>query len=434
MFVAASAKIPIVICIDIEPDERAMEPHTREDWQGFEETWKYFAGLRPSLELATQSPVRFSWFLRMDPQISHVYGSADWAVTRYQEFFAAMRAAGDEIGLHPHAWRWDETHQEWIADFADQKWIEHCVRQSFAEFKNCFRRPCLSVRFGDRWTNNQTVKLFDQLHAKFDLTIEPGRKPPALSESFSGSLPDYSLAPRCHYHPSKSDFLQPGRMLSQRKLWMIPVTTGSLDWVVSRIPVMSEAHCQRNSPIEATYEGTLDRVDQGWLVGWVYNTARPDETVVVDIYDNDKPLGRYAADIFRSDLLLAGKGSGAHSFFIPIPQENMDGTARRFGARVGDFELGNSPVDLVWGDNQTRADYITQDLADNSGLFCKLFDSLLSEQNVSHLVFVVRTEAVLSEERRIYMERNFNHIMSHPLAGNFAVTTPAEAIQIMTKK
>src|SRR3954470_2256761 len=207
MALTASDKIPIVICIDIEPDERAIDPHKRKDWQGFEETWKYFAQLRPLLAAATQSPARFSWFLRMDPQISQVYGSADWAVTRYQEFFAAMRAAGDEIGLHPHAWRWDETRQEWIADFADQKWIEHCVRQSFAEFENCFRRPCLSVRFGDRWTNNQTVELYDKLRAKFDLTMEPGRRPPELVETFTGLLPDYALAPRHRYHPAKSDFL-----------------------------------------------------------------------------------------------------------------------------------------------------------------------------------------------------------------------------------
>src|SRR5262245_43187790 len=128
MPIIASRKIPIIICIDIEPDERAIDPHKRGDWPGFEETWKYFARLRPSLVLATQSPARLNWYLRMDPQISRVYGSAGWAATRYREFFAEMQAAGDEIGLHPHAWRWDEPGQKWVSDFASQEWIEHCVR------------------------------------------------------------------------------------------------------------------------------------------------------------------------------------------------------------------------------------------------------------------------------------------------------------------
>src|SRR5215813_11933640 len=220
---AHSSKTPIIICIDVEPDERAVDPRKREDWSGFHETWKYFARLWPSLELATQAPARFGWFLRMDPQVSHTYGSGGWAVTRYRELFAEALLAQDEIGLHPHAWRWDDSEQKWISDFANQEWVERCVRQSFDEFENCFKSTCRSIRFGDRWINNQTVKLIERLGARFDLTIEPGRKPEKPPELFTGALPDYTPAPRRHYRPSKSDFLQPGSFLSRRNLWMLPV-------------------------------------------------------------------------------------------------------------------------------------------------------------------------------------------------------------------
>ena len=70
-------KIPVVICLDVEPDERVFDPLSRPDWQGFERTWEYFSNFRPHLEHATGSPAHFSWFFRMDPQVEYVYGSAE---------------------------------------------------------------------------------------------------------------------------------------------------------------------------------------------------------------------------------------------------------------------------------------------------------------------------------------------------------------------
>jgi len=55
--------------------------------------------------MVTGSPVHFSWFLRMDPQITHTYGSPDWVVTRYPKLIEGLDAAGDELGLHVHPWR-----------------------------------------------------------------------------------------------------------------------------------------------------------------------------------------------------------------------------------------------------------------------------------------------------------------------------------------
>lgn len=116
-------KIPMLICIDVEPDERTLAARARPDWTGFEESYEIFGRLRQRLEIATGSPPYFSWFLRMDPQITHTCGSAHWVVTRYPRLIENLHAAGDELGLHTHAWRWDEHSQGWIADFGDQNWI-----------------------------------------------------------------------------------------------------------------------------------------------------------------------------------------------------------------------------------------------------------------------------------------------------------------------
>src|SRR5262245_6991100 len=102
----AGVRIPIVICIDIEPDERVFDPHEPKDWLGFQTGWEPLQHWRTSLSRATGSPARFNWFVRVDPQIEYSHGTADWAITRYRPCFAAMLDVEDEIGLHPHSWRW----------------------------------------------------------------------------------------------------------------------------------------------------------------------------------------------------------------------------------------------------------------------------------------------------------------------------------------
>jgi hypothetical protein len=227
------ARIPIIFCIDIEPDVRTIEPTETKDWEGFETAWSYFASVRPALSFVTGDPVHYSWFVRMDPQVSYTYGTPNWAVTRYGTIFSDMQQARDEIGLHTHAWRWDDAARGWISDFADQEWIEHCVRQSFEHYALCFNRPCESFRFGDRWLNQQTAEMIECLGARFNLSVEPGRKPESLLESFTGSLPDYSLAPRQPYHPSKTHFMRPSTAPSGSESWMIPISTASIQLGVS---------------------------------------------------------------------------------------------------------------------------------------------------------------------------------------------------------
>ncbi len=218
-------KIPILFCIDIEPDQRKVEPTAPLAWVGFEKSFEFFQALRPQLVSATGSPVNFSWFLRMDPQISHVYGSADWPVTRYRDLIDDLEGAGDEIGLHSHAWRWDEQAQDWIADFANQDWIDHSIRLAFDAFQKSFNRPCRSFRFGDHWMNDRSLDLLERLGAHFDLTLEPGQAVPTLlpDERFTGTFPDCRRVSQTPYRPSKSDFKKPG-LLRKRKLWLVPVS------------------------------------------------------------------------------------------------------------------------------------------------------------------------------------------------------------------
>jgi hypothetical protein len=422
-------KTPIIVCIDVEPDEPACNPNERKDWLGFEETWKCFKHLRPSLALAVQSHVRFNWYLRMDPQVTRIYGSANWAVTRYSEFFDEMHVAGDDIGLHPHARRWNDSQQEWISDFANQDWIDHCVLQSFDNFERQFKRPCRDFRFGDRWMNNRTISFIERLGAQFDLTIEPGRKSEDMAETFTGSFPDYTSAPRHHYRPSKPDFLTPGSILTRRKIWLIPVATANVNWAVAPLP--PETRCM-NAPVAAAYKGCFDHVDQAWIVGWVYDAEHPDQTMNIDLYVDDELIGTYAADFFRSDL-FDGKG-GAHGFTIPPPEWKKDGKLHRIRIKVAGthFGIDQSPKEVAWkcdaGD-----DFVTLNLAYNDVLFSRFFDALINRQKPSVLAFVLRSDSMLVPELAGYIKRNLEYIVSHPPSSGFAITTPDEALQILER-
>lgn len=221
-------KIPVILCIDVEPKEREINSAIAKDWEGVEETFKFFSDLRPRLEAATRAPVTFSWFFRMDPQIEHTYGLSWWVVKRYGEAIKQLDLAGDEIGLHTHAWRWDDGRQKWVVDHGDQSWINHCLRTSFKAYQSAFGRPCLSFRFGDHWTNNETMDFLESLGVKFDLTLEPGRKAtPALGldELHKGSLPDSMTMSRWPYRPSRKDFRRHSHAQG-RGLWVIPLSTG----------------------------------------------------------------------------------------------------------------------------------------------------------------------------------------------------------------
>jgi len=165
--------IPVIFCVDVEPDPRLVNHDAPEPWVGYEITQRYLRELRPRIEAATGAPVHYSWFLRIDAQIEP-YGSATWAVDRYGAHMEEIQRAGDEIGVHPHAYRWLENERSWLHDFGNQAWVEHCLTMSVEGFAKALGRTCLSLRFGDRWLNTETVNLAERLGIRFDLSVEPG--------------------------------------------------------------------------------------------------------------------------------------------------------------------------------------------------------------------------------------------------------------------
>lgn len=228
------APIPAVICVDVEPDEIDVPLHERRPWTGFEMMQPLMADLRTSLAAATGRPVRFAWFLRMDPQIELAYGSPTWGVDRYRAPIDDLMAAGDAIGIHPHAWRWVPEAGTWRADHGDPEWVGHCVEMSLEAYRSTFGRPCRDSRHGDRWMDDATMASLAAAGVRRDLTQEPGMSPGTTLHrelGATGAIPDYRAVPPDAFQPSTHDFRRAARAGEEHipGIWSLPLTSGAID-------------------------------------------------------------------------------------------------------------------------------------------------------------------------------------------------------------
>lgn len=225
-----------IFCIDVEPHHRIPVKGAPGEWDSFEQAFQFFEEWRGFLTQATKQRVNFNWFLRLAPQIEQIFGKASYVVDHYPAIFDHLVSSGDEIGIHPHAYRWDDINQIWFSDFADHAWIDQCIESSVRAYRVAFKRPPSIFRFGDRWMSNQTIEAIERCGIEYDLTLEPGVKSISklsLPEPATADLPDYRNIPRRPYQPSTSDYLRPGQD-DKRKLWMIPVSTSPSEWHLSR--------------------------------------------------------------------------------------------------------------------------------------------------------------------------------------------------------
>jgi hypothetical protein len=148
------------------------------------------------LEERTGRPARLSWFLRMDPQVSAVFGSAHHVVDVHPELLADTAEHGDALGLHIHAWRMADD--GWLDDYLSSAWFGECIDRSFDAFADAFGRPCALTRLGSRYLDEPAAQRLAALDVAVDLTVEPGSisRPDGSIPRLRGALPDYRRSPR----------------------------------------------------------------------------------------------------------------------------------------------------------------------------------------------------------------------------------------------
>lgn len=313
-----SQAIPIVICFDSESDDRQIDPRTQPEWVGLERLVPVLEDWRRTFAAATGRPARYVWAVRADPGIAHVYGHGGWAFVHYRHLWDSLAAAGDDIGLHAHPWRWQEEQGVWLADY-NEAWTEECLRLSHAAVAEVYDRPMHSFRYGDRYMNDRIMRTLEDLGVRYDLTIEPNQPPlpyMKLGERTTGLTTDHRGATRKPYRPSKRNFRRPG-WLSSRKVWAFPMTTGEPLGHVHGMPD-NLPKCQTlllGTPFEALrpiMEAALNDRDHPYLAAIVRTDVREDPfnreqfDRALDFLATHPLRRRFVIDTPESILKLAG--------------------------------------------------------------------------------------------------------------------------------
>ncbi|GAB3933093.1 putative Ig domain-containing protein [Larkinella terrae] len=86
--------------------------------------------------------------------------------------------------------------------------------------------------------------------------------------------------------------------------------------------------------VTGDFEGYLDKVECGTIRGWVWDRKKPNAPLTVEFYTGSTVWGSVVANIYRVDLLNAGKGNGVHAYSFEVPTVLKDNTSRLISARV----------------------------------------------------------------------------------------------------
>ena len=221
--------VPVVLCIDCEPDPRMVDPADPPPLEGYRRVQEFFTTWRERTSELTGVPVHLNWFFRMDPQIATSYGDAGVFVDQHAAFVERVRAAGDGLGVHPHAWRWDRTNGGWVADLANADFVRECLETAVEAFHSSIGHAPELLRFGDAYLDDDVVDAAERAGIRYDLTLEPGQPSRPVPETAEGELatawlPDWRRVPRVPYQPAAGDYRRPSD--SPRTIRLVPLSSG----------------------------------------------------------------------------------------------------------------------------------------------------------------------------------------------------------------
>ncbi|WP_191908715.1 Kelch repeat-containing protein [Larkinella humicola] len=98
-----------------------------------------------------------------------------------------------------------------------------------------------------------------------------------------------------------------------------------------------------------SFDGFIYGADCSTFRGWAWDRNKVNTAVSVEILDGPNVIATIQADVFRQDLLNAGKGNGKHAFLFAIPESIKDNQSHLLSARVtnSSFILKDSPKALI---------------------------------------------------------------------------------------
>lgn len=104
--------------------------------------------------------------------------------------------------------------------------------------------------------------------------------------------------------------------------------------------------------------GQVDSSDYALILGWAWHPQMPNESIDIEILDNDVTMLKLRADEFRSDLLSAHVGNGCHGFRVEgLGTSLSPGTHEVRVRRADDHrDLPGSPMSIAGFEPAVRDD------------------------------------------------------------------------------
>ena len=175
-------------------------PHSL-SWRGIEEGIPLISEVLWAYADELASKPRSTWFVRVDGQLATLYGEAGYLLEKHGVLWQQCLDRGDEIGWHPHLYRMEDG--KWEQETDGIRLME-ALRDAYSAITRKDLSP-ISSRIGEAFCSNAVLATLDELGIRCDSTAMPGR----VRKDRERHL-DWETTPQEPYHPSHSDYRQPG--------------------------------------------------------------------------------------------------------------------------------------------------------------------------------------------------------------------------------
>ena len=192
-----------MIGCDTDPVIEANGPDEFIEENIWDKTIQSIVGLKEKIGIFEDKegfPPKITWFLRSDQQINIQWNDWCYPAREYLSFWNEQKKTGDEIGWHPHLWRYYELKNLWYQEIMDSEWIFSCLENGYHEISKLFKIN--SVKMGWSFHNNYTMNLVDSFGINYDLSAIPGLK--NIGNTYN--IYDWKNTPDSPYFPSKNDY------------------------------------------------------------------------------------------------------------------------------------------------------------------------------------------------------------------------------------
>jgi hypothetical protein len=180
----------------------------------------------------------------------------------------------------------------------------------------------------------------------------------------------------------------------------------------------------------ALYDGQVEHLRDGALIGWVWSPSFPDSRVTVELWEGERRIDRTHASIYREDLARAGKGTGSCGFRLELPLSLLDDQLHSLRVKVENSQYDMPGGKITFGPLVASAllDEVVA-LRNEVGRLAKLVNQVVSPQGVFQgMVIQTLSErsAALAEIHREAVERELDALRAFAFDAVNAAQTPPD--------